>query len=124
MPLFPVSVENESSDQRSSDETSSGPKSVDELSSEISPVDKSSCSISDCASTRLAMPARASPTRRVPTRKALPVIPGNKINALESLHSASYCSDLLAGHQTNVWVEGLMIQVRHRDYRTFWLLTS
>jgi hypothetical protein len=31
---------------------------------------------------------------------------------------------LLAGHQTNASVKRLMIQVRHRDYRTFCLSTS
>ena len=102
---------------------SSDPKSVDEVSSEISPVDTSSCSISDCASTRLVTPARPNPIKRVPISKALPVMPRRKINALESLHSARYCSDLLAGHQTNACVKGL-IQVRHRGYRTFWLSTS
>jgi hypothetical protein len=102
---------------------SSDPKSVDEVSSEISPVDTSSCSISDCASTRLVTPARPNPIKRVPISKALPIMPRRKINALESLHSARYCSDLLAGHQTNACVKGL-IQVRHRGYRTFWLSTS
>jgi hypothetical protein len=67
-------------------------------------------------------PARPSPIKRVPISKALPVIPGKKINALESPHSARY-SDLLAGHQTNACVKGL-IQVRHRGYRTFCLSTS
>ena len=123
MSLSPVSVEKESSDQESSDETSSEPKSVDEVSSDISPVDTSSCSISDCASSGPVNPARPSPTKRVPISKALPVIPGEKINALESLHSARYCSDLLAGPQTNVCVKGL-IQVRHCAYRTLWLSTS
>jgi hypothetical protein len=102
---------------------SSEPKSVDEVSSEISPVETSSCSISDCASTRHVTPASPSPIRRFPISKALPVIPGEKINAFGSLHSARYCSDLLVGHQTNACVKRL-IQVRRRGYRTFWLSTS
>ena len=124
MPLLPVFGENGSSDKSSSGEMSSEPKSVDEVSSNISPVDRSSCSISDCASTRLVPPARPSPIKTVPISNVLPVIPGKKINALESLHSARYCSDLLAGHQTNARVKRLIIQVRHRGYRTFWLSNS
>ena len=86
MPCLSVSVENESSDPESSDETSSAPESVDKVSSDISPVDKSSDSMSDWASTRLVALARPSPTKRDPISKALPVIPGKKINARESLH--------------------------------------
>jgi hypothetical protein len=107
MPLFPLSLENGSSEKWSSDEISSESKSVDEVSSEISPVDISSDSISDCASTRLATPAKPSPIKRVPISKALPVIPGKKINALESLPSVRYCTDLLTDHQTNAPCEGI-----------------
>jgi hypothetical protein len=112
MPLFSLSPENWSSEKWSSDEISSESKSVDEVSSEISPVDISSdsisdCASSDCASTRLATPAKPSPIKRVPISKALPVIPGKKINALESLPSVRYCTDLLTDHQTNAPCEGI-----------------